>query len=108
MLSVHAFHVNCTRLSPGQADCRTPPQVADFGLSRVLEKEQISTGTFGTVTHMPPELLTEGKLSKAVDVYAFGVVLWEMCTGKRPWGGLMQMAVSLLPPMRHAVLRTQW
>ena len=33
---------------------RTPPQVADFGLSRVLEKEQISTGTFGTVTHMPP------------------------------------------------------
>lgn len=68
-------------------------QVADFGLSRVLSQEAISTGTFGTVTHMPPELLTTGRLSKSVDVYAFGVLLWEMCTGKRPWAGLMQMQV---------------
>lgn len=30
------------------------------------------------VTHMPPELLTEGHLSKAADVYSFGVMLWEM------------------------------
>jgi len=30
------------------------------------------------VTHMPPELLREGQASKAVDVYAFGVLLWEM------------------------------
>ncbi|KAK9915712.1 hypothetical protein WJX75_003037 [Coccomyxa subellipsoidea] len=68
-------------------------KVADFGLSRVLSQEAISTGTFGTVTHMPPELLTTGRLSKSVDVYAFGVLLWEMCTGKRPWAGLMQMQV---------------
>jgi len=27
---------------------------------------------------MPPELLREGQASKAVDVYAFGVLLWEM------------------------------
>ena len=31
------------------------------------------------VTHMPPELITEGKMSKAVDVYGFGVLLWELC-----------------------------
>ena len=70
-------------------------QVADFGLSRVLSQEAVSTGTFGTVTHMPPELLTTGRLSKSVDVYAFGVLLWEMCTGKRPWAGMMQMQVYL-------------
>ena len=35
-------------------------KVADFGLSRVLSAEAISTGTYGTVTHMPPELLTTG------------------------------------------------
>lgn len=69
--------------------------MADFGLSRVLSQEAISTGTFGTVTHMPPELLTTGRLSKSVDVYAFGVLLWEMCTGKRPWAGMMQMQVTL-------------
>jgi serine/threonine protein kinase len=35
-------------------------KVGDFGLSRVLTAEAISTGTYGTVTHMPPELLTTG------------------------------------------------
>ena len=92
-------------------------QVADFGLSRVLSQEAISTGTFGTVTHMPPELLTTGRLSKAVDVYAFGVLLWEMCTGRRPWAGMMQMQarawglVSLLcaavkcPPARPMLVQ---
>ena len=35
-------------------------KVADFGLSRVLGAEAVNTGTYGTVTHMPPELLTTG------------------------------------------------
>ncbi|KAK9843847.1 hypothetical protein WJX84_006057 [Apatococcus fuscideae] len=74
-------------------DRRFTAKVADFGLSRILSAESISTGTYGTVTHMPPELLTTGKLSKAADVYAFGVLLWEMWTGSRPWSGLLQMQV---------------
>ena len=52
------------------------PQVADFGLSRVMTDGSVNTGTYGTVTHMPPELLTTGRLTKAADVYAFGVLLW--------------------------------
>lgn len=38
-------------------------KVGDFGLSRVLTAEAISTGTYGTVTHMPPELLTTGMVT---------------------------------------------
>lgn len=68
-------------------------KIADFGLSRELTDTSISTGTYGTVTHMPPELLSSGRLSKSADTYAFGVLLWEMFTGQRPWGGMLQMQI---------------
>lgn len=35
------------------------------------------------VTHMPPELLSNGLLFKAVDMYAFGVIMWELCVPLR-------------------------
>ena len=47
----------------------------DFGLARVAEGTGRRTDTFGTVSHMPPELLADGTLTKAADVYAFGVLL---------------------------------
>ena len=47
---------------PGaDTDADAGQQVADFGLSRVLSAEAVSTGTYGTVTHMPIELLTTGE-----------------------------------------------
>ncbi|GIL48868.1 hypothetical protein Vafri_5296 [Volvox africanus] len=63
-------------------------KVADFGLSRVIQGESITTRSYGTITHMCPELLVDGLLSKAADVYSFGVIVWEMYTGQRPYGGL--------------------
>ncbi len=35
-----------------------------------------------------PQLLAHGTISKAVDVYSFGVLLWQMYSGSRPWSGL--------------------
>ena len=35
-----------------------------------------------------------GRLSKSADTYAFGVLLWEMFSGQRPWGGMLQMQVG--------------
>lgn len=64
-------------------------KVADFGMSRQIQiTSRIKTQTYGTVTHMPPELVEGGELGRETDVYSFGVLLWEMCTGSRPWAGL--------------------
>jgi serine/threonine protein kinase len=53
---------------------QNPIQVADFGLSRAMSDGQdaISTRSFGTLTFMPPEVLRDGLVSKAADVYSFG------------------------------------
>ena len=53
-------------------------KVTDFGLSRIAGREEVQTKTVGTVSHMPPELLMNGVMGKAGDVFSFGVMLWEM------------------------------
>ncbi|KAK9802666.1 hypothetical protein WJX73_002782 [Symbiochloris irregularis] len=76
--------------------CKWIGKVSDFGMSRAMEGgSSFHTKTFGTVTHMPPELLMEGKLSRATDTFAFGVLLWSLCTGQRPWQGLQSTQVMI-------------
>lgn len=55
--------------------------------------------TQGTPTHMAPEQLLRGHISKASDVYAYGILLWELLTGQRPFAGV---PLLLLP---HEVAR---
>ncbi|KAK9807784.1 hypothetical protein WJX72_009359 [[Myrmecia] bisecta] len=69
-------------------------RLCDFGLSRLLVDEgAVQTRSYGTVTHMPLELLREGRLCFAADVYAFGVLLWSMWSGQRPWAGKHEVQI---------------
>ena len=45
-------------------------------MSRVLgeNKTHLSTNTYGTISYMAPELLSEGKLGKPADVYSFAIL----------------------------------
>ena len=52
------------------------------------DKSPMQTKTYGAVSHTAPELLLEGKLSKGCDVYSFGVLMWEMYAGERPYYGM--------------------
>lgn len=42
----------------------------------------------GTVTHMAPELIENGDVSTKCDVYAFGILMWELYTRLTPYKGL--------------------
>eukprot|EP00887_Chlorella_sp_A99_P005032 scaffold4.g5032.t1 len=63
-------------------------KVADFGLSRICSEDYLRTRTLGCAEYMPPELIADGVLTKAADVYAFGVILWEIYVGRRAWEGM--------------------
>jgi TolB-like protein len=73
-------------------------KLLDFGLTRMRDAgaagqtDETVAGTragtiVGTVAYMSPEQLTGGPLDQRADVYAFGVTLFEMCTGRRPFTG---------------------
>lgn len=68
-------------------------RITDFGMTQVLTEDTVHSNVYGTVTHMPPELLSEGLLSTSVDIYSFGVIMWELWSSKRAWAGLRHAQV---------------
>ncbi|XP_022771751.1 lysM domain receptor-like kinase 3 isoform X1 [Durio zibethinus] len=59
-------------------------KVADFGLTKLTEvgSASLPTRLVGTFGYMPPEYAQYGDVSAKVDVYAFGVVLYELISAK--------------------------
>jgi serine/threonine-protein kinase len=62
-------------------------KVADFGLARAVNSETQHTSTgvlIGTVSYLSPELVVDGHADARSDVYAVGVLIYEMLTGQKP------------------------
>lgn len=63
-------------------------KVADFGLVRAVDSVTSTTGSvLGTVSYLAPEQIEQGTADTRADVYASGVVLYEMLTGAKPHSG---------------------
>ncbi|MGW0433713.1 Stk1 family PASTA domain-containing Ser/Thr kinase [Micromonospora sp. NPDC003197] len=65
-------------------------KVADFGLARAVEAssdEEAGGQLLATVAYVAPELVTDGHADPRTDVYAAGIVLFEMLTGRVPYDG---------------------
>ncbi len=79
-------------------------KILDFGLAKAYEHEPVTDGAlsqsptmsrqmteagviFGTAAYMSPEQARGGTVDKRADIWAFGVVLFEMLTGKRLFTG---------------------
>ena len=71
--------------------------VADFGLARVLSfsTQAMHTGR-GTPPYASPEQHTLAEITPRSDLYSFGVMLYEMCTGQLPWNGEKILGIQQL------------
>ncbi|KQX64422.1 Stk1 family PASTA domain-containing Ser/Thr kinase [Angustibacter sp. Root456] len=73
-------------------------KVADFGLARAVGAATTHSQTgllIGTVSYLAPEQVERGTADARSDVYATGVVLFEMLTGTKPFGGDTPVQVAL-------------
>lgn len=73
-------------------------KVADFGLAKAISADTQHTATqgvlIGTVSYLAPELVVDGTADARADVYALGVVLYELLTGVKPHEGETPIQVA--------------
>jgi serine/threonine protein kinase len=62
------------------------PKIGDFGTSRFDTLDYTMTKNCGTPFYMAPEMFKPGPYTKTVDVFAFGMILFEIVTGQKPYG----------------------
>ena len=69
--------------------------IMDFGLALLTDRSKLTRmdETMGTVTYMSPEQTYGMELDHRTDIWALGVVLYEMVTGQRPFKGHYDKAV---------------
>ncbi|KAJ0963648.1 hypothetical protein J5N97_028770 [Dioscorea zingiberensis] len=85
------FDLKCDNLLVNMRDSQRPIcKVGDFGLSRIKRNTLVSGGVRGTLPWMAPELLngSSNRVSEKVDVFSFGIAMWEILTGEEPYANM--------------------
>ena len=69
-------------------------KLGDFGLARETDNHTATDSIVGTVAYLSPELVTRGIADARSDVYAAGILLFELVTGRQPFQGDQAVQVA--------------
>ncbi|KAF0544875.1 kinase-like protein [Gigaspora margarita] len=82
--------------------CQRQPKIADFGISKQINETSITSNStvHGMPAYIEPQCLIEQgyKRDKRSDIYSFGVILWEISSGRSPFlsfESALQLAVHI-------------
>uniref|UniRef100_A0A672QIJ8 Mitogen-activated protein kinase kinase kinase n=1 Tax=Sinocyclocheilus grahami TaxID=75366 RepID=A0A672QIJ8_SINGR len=68
-------------------------KISDFGTSKELSDKSTKMSFAGTVAWMAPEVIRNEPVSEKVDIWSFGVVMWELLTGEIPYKDVDSSAI---------------
>jgi len=85
----HSYGVIHCDVKPGNVmiDASGKVYLTDFGIARHAESTFTTLATAGTAAYMAPEQIRGDPVSTTTDVYALGVLMFEMLTGRHPFRG---------------------
>lgn len=102
------FDLKCENLLVNMRDPQRPVcKIGDLGLSKVKQHTLVSGGVRGTLPWMAPELLSgkSNMVTEKIDVYSFGIVMWELVTGEEPYADMH--CASIIGGIVNNTLRPQ-
>jgi serine/threonine protein kinase len=108
MKYLHSHNIIHGDLKPGNLliDDRGRIRIADFGTAKLEDCGTVSTAIIGTLAYMPCELLARGIPTKKIDVFAFGLIVYEVLVGESVFpknGNPVEIAAMHLQNIRPAI-----
>ncbi|KAK6118843.1 hypothetical protein DH2020_047410 [Rehmannia glutinosa] len=79
-------------------------KIADFGVARVQLQSGVMTAETGTYRWMAPEVIEHKPYNHKADVFSFGIVLWELLTGKAAVGVVQKGLRPTIPRHTHPLV----
>ena len=69
-------------------------KIGDFGLARAASSQTATGALLGTIAYLSPELVTRGVADTRSDIYAVGIMMYEMLVGEQPFKGDQPMQIA--------------
>ncbi|GBC06412.1 hypothetical protein RclHR1_06810001 [Rhizophagus clarus] len=63
-------------------------QIGDLGLSQPANNTSLNNEIYGVIPYIAPEIFTGATFSKKSDIYSFGIIMWELTTGYKPFANV--------------------